>query len=55
VVSSEDSAFDPIAARTQLRAHLSGYKIPDRIVVLDAMPSAPSGKILKHKLCISSC
>jgi acyl-CoA synthetase (AMP-forming)/AMP-acid ligase II len=32
------------------REHLAPYKRPARIVVVDALPAAPTGKILKAKL-----
>lgn len=32
------------------RQQLAGYKVPARIVVMDELPAAPSGKILKHQL-----
>ena len=34
----------------QLRSTLAGYKLLDKIRVLDQLPAAPSGKILKHRL-----
>jgi o-succinylbenzoate---CoA ligase len=30
--------------------HLAGYKIPDRILVLDELPRSPSGKLLRRTL-----
>ncbi|WP_424965539.1 class I adenylate-forming enzyme family protein [Dinoroseobacter sp. S375] len=38
------------ALRDWLRADLAPYKIPARILVVDRLPTAPTGKILKHKL-----
>lgn len=32
------------------RTHLAGYKTPKQVVVLDALPRNPSGKILKREL-----
>lgn len=32
------------------RKSLSGYKVPGRIQIMDQLPTAPSGKILKHQL-----
>ena len=32
------------------RAHLAGYKTPKYVVVTDALPKNPSGKILKRQL-----
>ncbi|MEM8665070.1 MAG: 3-hydroxyacyl-CoA dehydrogenase NAD-binding domain-containing protein, partial [Pseudomonadota bacterium] len=37
-----------IAAR--LREKLTAYKVPQHIVLVDAFPTAPTGKVLKHKL-----
>lgn len=36
--------------QSYLRDHLSPYKLPSEIRVLDALPSAPNGKVLKHVL-----
>lgn len=33
-----------------LRTRLAPYKIPARILVVDSLPTAPTGKILKHRL-----
>ncbi|MEJ6502611.1 MAG: class I adenylate-forming enzyme family protein [Rhodobacterales bacterium] len=33
-----------------LRDHLVAYKIPQHVFVVDSFPTAPTGKILKHKL-----
>jgi acyl-CoA synthetase (AMP-forming)/AMP-acid ligase II len=38
------------ALRAHLRANLSPYKIPSDIVVLDRLPAAATGKILKREL-----
>lgn len=38
------------ALRTWCAARLAPYKRPSRIVVMDALPAAPSGKVLKHAL-----
>ncbi|MHA7874066.1 class I adenylate-forming enzyme family protein [Roseivivax sp.] len=32
------------------RAHLTGYKRPSRIFIVEALPAAATGKILKHRL-----
>lgn len=32
------------------KANMTGYKIPSRWVIMDELPTAPSGKILKHQL-----
>ncbi|MBV7407662.1 class I adenylate-forming enzyme family protein [Maritimibacter sp. DP1N21-5] len=36
--------------RDFLKAHLVGYKVPQRVFIIDAFPAAATGKILKHKL-----
>lgn len=33
-----------------LHEHLTGYKVPQHILIVDEFPAAPTGKILKHKL-----
>ena len=33
-----------------LRPRLAGYKQPQHVVIADSFPTAPTGKILKHKL-----
>jgi acyl-CoA synthetase (AMP-forming)/AMP-acid ligase II len=33
-----------------LRARLAAYKIPQHLIIVDNFPTAPTGKILKHKL-----
>lgn len=48
-----DHRFDDEEARKALKQKLAGYKLPDRIQVVDALPAAPSGKILKHRLTIN--
>ncbi|MEP3629026.1 MAG: AMP-binding protein [Hyphomicrobiales bacterium] len=43
-------AVSEAAIKNWLREKLVGYKIPQRIIVVDHYPSAATGKILKHKL-----
>ncbi|CAN7220502.1 class I adenylate-forming enzyme family protein [Massilia sp. LjRoot122] len=52
VVAFVESAGDVDADALQewLRARLAPYKRPSRIVFMDALPAAPSGKILKSRL-----
>lgn len=45
-----DTEIDQAGLVAHAKAHLAGYKIPGRWVVMDELPTAPSGKILKHKL-----
>jgi long-chain acyl-CoA synthetase len=44
------STLDLDALRAHLTANLSAYKVPSEIVVLDQMPAAATGKILKKEL-----
>ncbi|HEY0847600.1 MAG TPA: AMP-binding protein [Noviherbaspirillum sp.] len=43
-------SIDLDALRAHLKANLSPYKIPSEIVVLDHLPSAATGKVLKKEL-----
>jgi long-chain acyl-CoA synthetase len=43
-------AIDLDALRAHLRANLSPYKVPSEIVVLEHLPAAATGKILKKEL-----
>jgi len=43
---------DAAALQDWLRARLAPYKRPSRIVFMDALPAAPSGKILKSRLTV---
>jgi long-chain acyl-CoA synthetase len=42
--------IDPDALLHFSRAFLAGYKLPSRIIIRQQLPTAPSGKILKHQL-----
>lgn len=42
--------LDAAALQEWLRTRLASYKRPSRIVFMDALPAAPSGKILKSRL-----
>jgi fatty-acyl-CoA synthase len=35
---------------THCREHLASYKIPKRVIVVEALPKNPSGKLLKRQL-----
>ena len=49
-VQTSASRLDLGWVNQQLRSTLAGYKLLDEIRVVDQLPSAPSGKILKHRL-----
>lgn len=42
--------IDLSALQAFCRERLAGYKVPNRIEVMETLPAAPSGKILKHQL-----
>ena len=46
----EGRSIKPAELIDYARSSLSGYKVPGRIEILDQLPTAPSGKILKHQL-----
>ncbi|NEW43749.1 non-ribosomal peptide synthetase [Nocardia cyriacigeorgica] len=54
VVPAADRApgtdLDPVALRTEVGEFLTGYMVPDAIVVLDALPLTPNGKLDRRAL-----
>lgn len=44
------SQLDADTLQAWIKPLLTAYKRPSRIVFMDALPTAPSGKVLKHKL-----
>ncbi|SFM00097.1 acyl-CoA synthetase [Rugamonas rubra] len=50
VVLKAGQPLAPAELQAFCRARLSGYKVPKHVVVLDALPRTPSGKLEKHKL-----
>lgn len=47
---ASESTLTVEALRGFLKERLTGYKRPNRIVLATALPAAPTGKILKHRL-----
>ncbi|WP_223424846.1 class I adenylate-forming enzyme family protein [Tateyamaria pelophila] len=45
-----DSTLTEVALKDFVADRLAGYKRPARIILATALPAAPTGKILKHKL-----
>ncbi|MBB5912968.1 amino acid adenylation domain-containing protein [Nocardia transvalensis] len=45
VVAEQGSELDPVALRARSGEFLAGYMTPDAVVVLDAMPLTPNGKL----------
>lgn len=50
VVLNPGSGVDPAAIREHCRAHLSAYKVPRRIVVVDELPRSLIGKVLRREV-----
>ena len=50
VQAAPGSAPDPVNLRAFAAERLVGYKRPSQIVVVEELPAAQSGKILKHRL-----
>ena len=50
VTCAPGAGVDEAGLRAFLKDRLAPYKIPGRIVIADALPAAPTGKILKAKL-----
>jgi acyl-CoA synthetase (AMP-forming)/AMP-acid ligase II len=50
VVPAPGATLDPEALREHLAKRLADYKVPRRIVVLDALPRNATGKVLKDEL-----
>lgn len=50
VQPAPDVAIDVPELLGYVRERLAGYKIPAQVIVMDELPAAPSGKILKHQL-----
>jgi long-chain acyl-CoA synthetase len=50
IETSQGSAIDMAQLQAWLKANLSPYKIPSEIVVLDQLPAAATGKVLKKEL-----
>lgn len=47
---SESDRPDVAELRAFIKERLAGYKMPKHIVLTDALPAAPTGKLLKHKM-----
>jgi long-chain acyl-CoA synthetase len=46
----EGGGFDETALKQHCRKSLAGYKVPDTIVRLDALPRNPTGKVMRREL-----
>ncbi|MGB7817287.1 MAG: long-chain-fatty-acid--CoA ligase [Ornithinibacter sp.] len=50
VVAEEGVELDPDAVRQASREHLTGYKVPRRVVVVDELPRSLIGKVLHRQV-----
>ncbi|WP_227984382.1 non-ribosomal peptide synthetase [Nocardia spumae] len=50
VVAEAGAELDPIAVRDEVAGFLTGYMVPDALVVLDALPLTPNGKLDRRAL-----
>jgi acyl-CoA synthetase (AMP-forming)/AMP-acid ligase II len=50
VVPTAGATVDPDAVIAWSRDHMANYKVPRRVVVVDALPLNASGKVLKYEL-----
>jgi len=50
IVPLDQSRFDEAAVLAHARRTLAGFKIPKRVVLVDALPMNASGKVLKNEL-----
>ncbi|MBC9177288.1 AMP-binding protein [Pseudoroseomonas ludipueritiae] len=50
VVLREDAALDLPTLQQHCRGHLAGFKVPKDLVLMEALPRNPSGKVLKRVL-----
>jgi long-chain acyl-CoA synthetase len=50
VVAEDGVVLDPVAVRTASREHLTGYKVPRLVFVLDELPRSMVGKTLHREV-----
>lgn len=50
VVARDAGGFDEAGFLAHARAHLAGFKIPKRVILIDELPVNASGKVLKNDL-----
>ena len=50
VVLRDDASVTTDELKKHVKAHLAGYKVPRRVVVLDDLPRNDSGKVMKRDL-----
>jgi len=50
VVLRPDTQVDEASLRTFLAGKLAGFKVPSQILLVDAIPKGPTGKVQRHRL-----
>ncbi|MGK8520659.1 non-ribosomal peptide synthetase [Nocardia asteroides] len=50
VVADTGAPIDPVLVRAEVARFLTGYMVPDAVVVLDALPLTPNGKLDRKAL-----
>ena len=50
VVLNTGASLDLAALTDALRGRIAAYKMPRRLMVADALPHTPTGKVMKHVL-----
>ncbi|HYD71142.1 AMP-binding protein [Azospirillum sp.] len=50
IVLKDGATLDAATLERHCRAHLAGFKVPKHLVIRDALPRNPSGKVLKRVL-----
>jgi acyl-CoA synthetase (AMP-forming)/AMP-acid ligase II len=48
VVLNPGATLDVAGLTEALRGRIAAYKIPRRLMVADALPHTPTGKVMKH-------
>ncbi len=50
IVAKSGATLTEAGIIEQCRTRLAGYKVPKRVILVDALPKNPSGKLLKREL-----
>ena len=50
VVAKKDMVIDPDQLLEHCRTNLAPFKVPKKVIVVEALPKTPTGKILKRQM-----